>query len=94
MPELLLMRHAKSDWGSGDEDDRARPLAERGRKAARRLGRFLTAAGQVPALVLSSPAVRALETARLAVAAGGWSCPWRRRRRSTAATSRPRSSPW
>jgi phosphohistidine phosphatase len=74
MRTLLVMRHAKSDWGVTSGSDHERPLARRGVKAARRMGRFLTDAGTVPDLVLSSTAVRALTTAELAAEAGGWSC--------------------
>jgi phosphohistidine phosphatase len=68
------MRHAKSDWDTGD-DDHERPLAERGVKAARVVGRFLTRAEVVPELVISSTAVRARSTVEIAAAAGGWRCP-------------------
>lgn len=74
MRELLVMRHAKSDWGAGAETDLERPLADRGRKAAARVGRFLAVVGRVPDLVLSSPAARARETAEIAAVAGEWEC--------------------
>jgi phosphohistidine phosphatase len=74
MLELLVMRHAKSDWDAG-ADDHERPLAERGVKSARKVGRFLASAEMVPELVISSTAVRARTTAELAAEAGGWSCP-------------------
>jgi phosphohistidine phosphatase len=38
------------------------------------MGRFLTGAGEVPDLALSSPAVRAERTLELAVRSGGWNC--------------------
>jgi phosphohistidine phosphatase len=41
------------------------------------VGRVLEASGKAPDLVLSSTAVRALGTARLAAAAGDWNCPIR-----------------
>ena len=75
MRVLLVMRHAKSDWGQGADTDHERPLAPRGVKAARRMGRLLRETGAIPELVLSSTAVRALATAELAVKAGGWKCP-------------------
>lgn len=71
--ELLVMRHAKSDWGSGADNDRERPLAPRGVKAARQMGLLLTRIDAAPDLVLSSPAVRARTTAELAAASGDWS---------------------
>lgn len=78
MPALILFRHGKSDWDAGDAaDDHTRPLARRGQKAARRMGKFLARAGQVPDAAITSPAVRAADTLRLAMAGGGWSCPVR-----------------
>jgi phosphohistidine phosphatase len=75
MPDLLLFRHGKSDWDAPFGVDRERPLAERGIRAARTMGRVLTLADQVPDLVLTSPAVRARTTAALATEAGGWRTP-------------------
>ena len=59
---LYLLRHAKSDWSDPMLADHDRPLAARGRKAARSMGRFLAHAQPRPALVLCSSAVRARET--------------------------------
>jgi len=75
MKTLLVMRHAKSDWGAEFTRDHDRPLNSRGKKAAKLMGRFLTGAGSVPDLVLSSTAVRAVTTAELASDAGKWRCP-------------------
>ena len=47
MPTLYLLRHAKSDWGTG-EDDHGRPLNERGRGAAVRMGEHLASLGARP----------------------------------------------
>lgn len=74
MKHLLLLRHAKSDWDAPFKDDHARPLAARGIKAAKTMGRLLATAGQLPDLVLSSSAVRARNTVELAAASGGWPC--------------------
>jgi phosphohistidine phosphatase len=74
---LILLRHGKSDWQADYGDDRSRPLAQRGRKAAKRMGRFLSRAGQVPDAAITSPAVRADDTLRLAMEGGGWTCPVR-----------------
>ena len=74
MKTLLVMRHAKSDWGATFQSDHDRPLARRGIKAARRIGRFLTDADMAPDLIISSTATRALSTARLATEAGEWTC--------------------
>lgn len=75
MSAVIFLRHAKSDWNAGTDDDLSRPLAERGRRAATAVGSFLANAGHVPNLVLCSPAVRARQTLELAVAAGNWTCP-------------------
>lgn len=72
MKTLLFLRHAKSDWDADYSGDHARPLARRGRKAAKRMGRFLAAAGEVPDFALSSTAVRARDTLRRVLRAGGW----------------------
>jgi phosphohistidine phosphatase len=74
MKTLLVMRHAKSDWGVASGGDHERVLSRRGIKAARKVGRFLSESGMIPDLILSSTAVRALTTAELALEAGGWDC--------------------
>lgn len=65
-PAVLLVRHSETEWSlSGQHTSRTDlPLLEQGRPAAEALGRRL--AGRSFALVLSSPMVRAWETARLA----------------------------
>lgn len=73
--ELLILRHAKSDWSAQYGADRERPLAPRGVDAAGLIGRYVAKAGVVPDLVLSSPAVRARTTAELAAEAGEWDVP-------------------
>lgn len=74
MRSLLLLRHAKSDWDAGEQEDHLRPLTGRGRRAAATMGRFLSAAGPLPDLALTSPTVRAEETLRIAADTGGWGC--------------------
>ncbi|RUU81093.1 histidine phosphatase family protein, partial [Mesorhizobium sp. M7A.F.Ca.MR.362.00.0.0] len=68
MKQLLLLRHAKSSWDDPDLDDFDRPLAERGVKAARSIGRELAARGWLPDLALVSPALRTRDTWRLVAA--------------------------
>ena len=75
MKTLLLLRHGKSSWDEGPLPDHERPLAPRGVKAARRMGRFIGRVGSAPDRVLCSPAVRAAETLRLAADAGAWRVP-------------------
>jgi phosphohistidine phosphatase len=60
--ELLILRHAKSDWDGDARDDLARPLSNRGQKDAPRVGAWMYREGLVPDLVVSSPAERARQT--------------------------------
>ena len=62
MRALMLLRHGKSDWGGG-ADDFTRPLAKRGHAAAKRMGAWMRQHRIMPDYVISSPAVRARETA-------------------------------
>lgn len=68
MKRLLLCRHAKSSWKEATLSDFERPLNKRGRANAPEMGRRLRSQGVRPDLVLSSPARRALETAKLLAA--------------------------
>ena len=65
MKTLYLMRHAKSSWSFDDLSDRERPLNDRGRDDAPRIGQALAKRHITPSLIVSSPAVRALSTAVL-----------------------------
>ena len=69
MRRLLLLRHAKAVPATDPLTDSARPLAERGLRDARLIGERLRQHGVRPALILSSPATRALQTAELVAAA-------------------------
>ena len=64
MFELLLMRHAKSDWSSNHADI-DRPLNERGRENAIRMGAYLKQMNLVPDKMVVSAAQRTQETANL-----------------------------
>ena len=77
MRTLLLFRHGKPDWDADYSDDHERPLAERGRKGARKMGRFITTARATPDRALVSSAVRTRETLATAAAAGAWTGPAR-----------------
>ena len=63
-PVLLLMRHGKSDWPAGIADT-DRPLKPRGRAASAAVADWLRCSGLVPSTILTSPAVRTLQTARI-----------------------------
>ena len=63
---LHLLRHAHAgDALAWDGPDAARPLTEKGRGQSERLGRFLSAQGFAPDLLITSPKVRAVETAEI-----------------------------
>ena len=64
MKTLYIIRHAKSSWDDPDMPDHDRPLTERGRKDAKRVGQFLHEHGLVPDLIVSSTAKRAWKTAK------------------------------
>lgn len=61
--ELLILRHGKSSWDV-DCDDFHRPLVERGKRGAEQIGIWLQQQKLLPDFILSSPAVRAIETAK------------------------------
>jgi len=72
MPNLMIMRHGKSDWDAGARDDHSRPLSRRGVAATECMGEVIRNLGIIPDLVISSTAVRARATAELARITGGW----------------------
>jgi phosphohistidine phosphatase len=59
---LYLLRHAKSSWKDASLADHDRPLAGRGRRAAKAIRRHLRENAIDPELVLCSTAQRARET--------------------------------
>jgi phosphohistidine phosphatase len=59
---VYLLRHAKSSWKDTNLHDRDRPLAARGRGAAKAIARYLREQGIEPELVLCSTALRTRET--------------------------------
>ena len=63
--ELLILRHAKSDWSADDTADFRRPLAKRGKHDAPKVGAWLYREGLVPDHVVCSPAERARQTAEI-----------------------------
>ena len=60
----MLLRHAKSSWDHPELYDEERPLAPRGVKALPLMGRVLEAMNPPVERIYSSPAVRAIETAK------------------------------
>jgi phosphohistidine phosphatase len=62
MKRLFLLRHAKSSWDDPDLADHDRPLAPRGRRAAKAIGEHMRREGIEPELVLCSSSRRTRET--------------------------------
>ena len=65
---LTLIRHAKSSWKDASLSDFDRPLNKRGRHNAPLMGRVIQQRGQAFDRIMSSPAERAITTARLIAA--------------------------
>jgi phosphohistidine phosphatase len=62
---LILARHAKSSWKELNLSDFKRPLNKRGKRDAPFMGKILNKLNLFPDFVISSPAVRASDTAKL-----------------------------
>lgn len=76
MKTLYLVRHAKSSRDHPGLDDADRPLMKKGIERSHRIIGFLKERKVYPGLIISSPATRAIETARLF--AGGLGYPLQR----------------
>jgi phosphohistidine phosphatase len=64
--ELYFLRHAHAgDPEVWTGDDAARPLSDKGEKQAERLGTFLAGVGFKPDVIVSSPKLRAAQTAEI-----------------------------
>ncbi len=68
---LLILRHAKSDWDTNTASDFERPLAKRGERDAPRIGQWLKRQKLLPNHIVSSPAQRARQTTENACKAMG-----------------------
>jgi phosphohistidine phosphatase len=68
--ELLILRHGKSDWGASFRDY-DRPLKNRGKRSAQKMGVWLWQQDLRPQLIISSPAERAITTAHKCAKAMG-----------------------
>ena len=64
MKTLLALRHAKSSHDDPSLEDHDRPLAGRGKRAAKKIARVLDEEGLWPQRILSSTATRAAGTIR------------------------------
>lgn len=64
MKILYLVRHAKSSWKEPELKDDERPLNKRGKWDAPAMAKRLRKMGDIPDLMISSPAKRAFNTAK------------------------------
>lgn len=67
------MRHAKSSWSEEGLPDHDRPLSDRGKRDAPRMGKLILDLNLVPHRIISSTAKRARRTARKVAEACGFS---------------------
>ena len=65
MKRIYIVRHGKSDWENLELNDIERPLKSRGEENSHEMSVHMKELGWIPDLILSSPAVRAFETARI-----------------------------
>jgi len=70
--QLVLLRHAKSDWFSGANSDFDRPLNKRGRRAAVAMGEWFQENAIAPDLILCSSSERTTETLSLVSSVCRW----------------------
>ncbi len=65
MKTIFLVRHAKSSWSTPSLEDFDRPLNNRGKRDAPFMGDVLFRKNIFPQLIISSPALRAITTAKI-----------------------------
>lgn len=65
MKTLYIVRHAKSSWDYPELPDDRRPLLEKGKKRTKRVIDYLLHNNTVVDYIISSPALRAFETAKI-----------------------------
>lgn len=65
MKTLYIVRHAKSSWEHLELPDEQRPLLEKGKKRTKKVIDFLLENNTTVDYIISSPALRAFETAKI-----------------------------
>ena len=63
---LYFLRHGEADWPNWKKSDDERPLTKRGKKEMHEVAKFLARIKARPALIVTSPLPRALQTAEIA----------------------------
>jgi len=72
MKSIILFRHGKSDWHADYSTDHNRPLNKRGTKSAKLMGKYLANINHLPEKIICSTALRAKETAEIAIKNWNW----------------------
>lgn len=72
MKTIYILRHAKSSWDFPHLTDEERPLIDKGRKRTRLINEYLIRNNITVDLIISSHAVRALDTAKIVARAIGF----------------------
>lgn len=65
MKRIILMRHAKSSWDGPIHSDKSRPLNERGKHDAPRMGKALVDKQLIPDVIYASSSKRTTDTYHL-----------------------------
>ena len=65
MKKISIIRHGKSSWKDGSLNDRKRPLRNKGIRRTNVIGNYIKSKNIAPDFILSSPAIRAFETAKI-----------------------------
>ncbi|RLD38064.1 MAG: histidine phosphatase family protein [Bacteroidetes bacterium] len=65
MKTLYILRHGKSSWEQPEENDFNRPLLPKGQRRTQRISVHIKEHNLPVDLIISSPAVRAFETAKI-----------------------------
>jgi phosphohistidine phosphatase len=69
---LLILRHAKSSWKNRKLNDHDRPLNKRGKKESVKIGDYLKNVDLMPDTIITSSALRAIETTTLLCRQSGY----------------------
>ncbi len=72
MKTLIILRHGKSSWDVPVQRDFDRPLTSKGQKRTQLIADYLKTHKIIPQLIISSPAVRALSSAKIAALTLGY----------------------
>ncbi len=69
---VYVMRHADAEPAAGYATDADRPLTAKGKRQADSVGRALAKLGTAPTVIISSPFLRACQTAEVLARAARW----------------------